>query len=218
MAVDYQVVFPTEAVKLTSIQLLFGSDPLMLIIYGQDFSAVDEVLINEIKCPSYQVLSKTKMLAEIPAEVAPASIRSINVTSRRLVLTDRSVITFRISQTPAKTTGLFRLMQLYLKLMLSTPGTDIFDQSVGGGLLGFVGSTFRGAEGGDIVRNFIVANDNVARQIIAIQSRQPELRAEEKLLSAHVISARFSAAQSALLTSVELISQAGKTAKANLVL
>jgi len=217
MAVDYQVVFPVEVIKLNSIRFVFGSNPPVLDINGQDFRAVDDVVINDQQSLGWAVLSKTRLLAILPAGVAPAQVSSINITSRRLVLNDRSVLKFQISSTPAKATGILRLMQLYVKLMLTTPGSDIFDKKVGGGILNFLGSTSYGAEGGDLVRRFVVANDMVSRQIIAVQSRQPSLPPDEKLLAAKVLSARFSRQQSALLSSIELTTQAGRSAVTNLV-
>ena len=129
----------------------------------------------------------------------------------------RSVMRFQVSDTPAKCAGILKLMQLYVKLLLTTPGTDIFDKSLGGGVLNILGSSFSRSEGGQIVSKFIVASDTVVRQIIAIQGRQPQLPADEKLLSAKVVSAKFSASQGALLVTVELTSQAGRSATANLV-
>jgi hypothetical protein len=217
MAVDYQVVFPVEVIKLNALRFVFGSNPPVLDINGQDFRAVDDVVINDQKSLGWAVLSKTRMLAILPAGVAPALVSSINITSRKLVVTDKSILKFQISTTPAKATGILRLMQLYVKLMLTTPGSDIFDKKTGGGILRFLGSTSYGAEGGDIVRRFVVSNDLVSRQIITIQSRQPSLPPDEKLLAAKVLSARFSRQQSALLAATELTTQAGRSAITNLV-
>jgi len=217
MAVDFQVVFPVEVVKLNSIHLVFGSDPPVLDVFGQDFRAVDEVVINDLLSPGWNALSKTRLLVILPEGLTPAQVTSINVTSRKLVVTDKSILKFRVSSTPAKVTGILRLMQLYVKLMLTTPGSDIFNKKAGGGLLSFIGSTAYGAEGGDLVRRFVIANDQVSRQIIAIQSRQPSLPPDEKLLAAKVLSARFSISQSALMASTELTTQAGRSAATNLV-
>lgn len=217
MAVDYQVVFPVEVIKLNAVRLVPGVRPPVLDISGQDFRAVDEVVINDVPASGWNVLSKTRLLAILPEGMEPSQVTSLNITSRKLVLTDKSVLKFKVSRTPAKVSGLLRLMQLYIKLMLTTPGTDAFNKKLGGGILRFLGSTSYSAEGGDLVRQFVVANDQVARQIIAIQSRQPALAPDEKLLAARVLSARFSAGQSALIASVELTTQAGRSAAANLV-
>lgn len=217
MAIDYQVVFPIEVIKLNSIRLVPGSLPPVLDINGQDFRAVDEVIINDVRSPGWNVMSKTRLLAILPVGLYPSQVTSVNITSRKLTVADRSILRFKISDTPAKVTGILRLVQLYIKLMLTTPGTDIFNQSSGGGVLQLLGSTSFGSDGGDLMRRFVVASDSVARQIITIQSRQPALPPDEKLLAAKVQSARFSIGQSALMATVELTTQAGRAATANLV-
>lgn len=217
MSVDFQVVFPVEVVKLNALRLVVEGDSPLLDIQGQDFRAVDDVVINDMSSPGWHVVSKTRLLAELPGAVSAAAITSVHVTSRNLVLTERSILKFRVSERPAKVVGILRLVQLYVKLMLTTPGADIYNPNVGGGILRFLGSTAYGSEGGDLVRRFVIANDQVARQIIAIQSRQPSLPPDEKLLAAKVLSARFSASQSALMATTEITTQAGRSAATNLV-
>lgn len=218
MTVDFQVLFPQEVIKLNAIHSVFGATTPTLDIFGQDFSAVDEVLVNDRESPDFQVLSRTRLLAQLPDDLTMPEVTSVNVVSRKLTVTKRSILRFRISDTPSKCTGILKLMQLYVKLLLTTPGSDIFDKKLGGGVLTLLGSSFSKAEGGEIVSKFIVASDSVVRQIIAIQGRQPQLPSDERLLSAKVVSARFSVLQGALLVTVELTSQAGRSATANLVL
>ena len=218
MSVDYQVLFPQEVIKLNAINLVFDASTPTLEVIGQDFSAVDEVLINDQVCPYFETLSKTKLIAQLPQTVGAREISSVNVVSRRLTMTEASVLRFQISPTPAKCTGIFKLMQLYVKLMLTTPGTDIFHPQLGGGILTILGSSFSSQEGRNIINQFVVANDTVSRQIMAIQGRQPRLPLDEKLLSVRVASSNFSPAHGALVVTVELTSQAGRSAVANLVL
>ena len=218
MTVDYQVLFPQEVVRLNTIQQVPLATRPTLDIVGQDFSSVDEVLVNDQSSPFIQILSNTRLTAQLPVNVHASEVRSVLVVSRRLTLSKSSVLRFKISDTPAKCTGLLKLMQLYVKLMLTTPGTDIFDPQLGGGVLNMLSSNISGSEGAGVVSQFIISSNNVVRQIIAIQGRQPKLPLDEKLLSANVISAKFSTAQRALFVTVELISQAGRSAISNLVM
>jgi len=187
-------------------------------INGADFRSVDEVLINRMASPDVVVLSKTRLLAQVPDSMLSQEILTVNVLSRRLTVTSRSVLRFRISKTPGKVSGILRLTQKYLKILFTTPGSDIFNRSTGTGAMKAVGSTGSAGNGDDIVQNLVVAIDTATRQIISIQSRNSSLPRDERLLSAKVIRASFNKNEGAVNVAVEITSQAGRSATANLEL
>ncbi len=215
--VDFQVVFPSEAIELTSIRLLPGVAQRTLDILGKDFRSVDLVEINDVASPSVVVLSKTHLLAQVPLSLGSGSIQTVSVTSNRLTITKKSLIKFRVGKVASKVRGILRLVQLFLKLLFTKPGSDIFSQKVGADALRNVGHTFGKGQSGGIVSDFVLAVNTARQQIISIQGRDPSIPSDEKLLAARVRAARFSPQQSALVVSVELLSQAGQAAIANVV-
>jgi hypothetical protein len=102
--------------------------------------------------------------------------------------------------------------------LFTTPGPDIFNRSTGTGAMKAVGSTGSAGNGDDIVQNLVVAIDTATRQIISIQSRNSSLPRDERLLSAKVIRASFNKNEGAVDVAVEITSQAGRSATANLEL
>lgn len=218
MAVDFQVIFPSELVQLTSVSLIPGGKPLTLDIKGLDFRSVDEVTINEITSPSVVLLSKTRLLAQVPDSLQNAfTLHSVNVISRSLTLSPRSQIRFKLGRTTSKVRGILRLVQLFVKILFTTPGTDIFSPRVGAAALKNIGKNFGAEQGGSIVSDFVVAVATTSRQIVAIQGRDPSVPRDERLLSAKVTSANFDNSLSALIVSVELVSQSGEVAQANVI-
>lgn len=218
MSIDFQVVFPQESIQLTRIQFVEGLQPKTLRITGRDFSAVDEVFINQIESPDVIILKKTELLAQVPEQLLIDRITTVSVLSRNLILTPKSFLRFRIGDSPTKVRGVLRLIQLFVKILFTTPGTDIFNPRLGAGGLRNIGQTFGLDEGGDIIADFVIAVDTTARQIVAIQTRDPSIPRDERLLAAKVLSAGFSKTETALFIAVELISQAGRAAIANMEL
>lgn len=217
MAVDLQVVFPQETVKVTGVTNIPGSIPRQVEIVGEDFSAVDLVEINEIAATGYQILSKTRMVVVLPSDITAAQIRSVTVLSRRLVVTAKSLLRFRIGNMPSKASGVLRLTQLFLKILLTVPGTDIFNQNLGGGALKNLGSTFARSQSGQLVNDMSISVQTTHKQISAIQARQSNIPADERLLDARLLSASFSPQESALLVSIGLTNQTGQPAILNLI-
>jgi hypothetical protein len=211
LSVDFQVAFPQELVRINTVRTLPGLPIRTLDIIGEDFRSLNEVLMNEVPVPAggVVVLSRNRLLAEVPDILKDQSITSISVTSSRLTITDRSFIRFRIGTVPSKARGIIRLIQLFLKILFQTPGTDIFAPKVGGGALKSLGENYGKEEGADIQASFIIAVDNTARQIIQIQGRDASTPPDERLLTANVLSIGFNLNETALVASIEVTSQAG---------
>lgn len=217
MSVDLQVVFPQEVIQLTSIRYLQGVSPPSLDIIGQDFSSVDHVLINDVASPDIVVVSQNRLFAQIPDAAVGSTITSCAVISNRLGLTDKSILKFRISDVPSKVTGILRLVQVFLKFLLTTPGQDIFAPRLGASALKNIGMTFGKDQGGSIVSDFVVSVSTAQRQLLAVQARDPSIPSSERLLAAKVLKAGYNRQESALVVSLEITSQAGRAAVANLM-
>ena len=216
MAVDLQIVFPQESIRINAVSGVPGSTTVIDVL-GDDFSSVDSVLVNDIEAPSYYVVSRTRMFVTLPSLVPAGTVQSVAVTSSRLTITNQSLMKFRISRVPSKVSGILRLVQLFTKVLFTTPGSDIFNRRMGGGGMRSIGRNFSKAESGGIISDFVVSVDNTTRQIVTIQGRQPQLPADERLLAARVTTARFSSQEAALVVAVEVTSQAGRAALANVV-
>jgi len=214
MPVDFQVAFPQETVKISQVKPVPGLPVRTLDIYGEDFRSVEDVLMNQVSVPSFVVLSKTRLLAEVPQPLVSLTITSIMVLSRKLLISPRSYIRFNIGRTPSKTRGILKLMQLFLKMLLTTPGTDIFAPKTGGGAMVHLGQSVGTNEGSDVVAGIIVSVDSTARQIVQIQGRNQSIPPDERLLTAKVLSAGFNKNETAILIGIELTSQAGRSAVA----
>jgi hypothetical protein len=218
MALDFQVCFPQTVIPLSGVVQVPGMTPRTLQVVGQDFSSVDQVLINDLVSPSVVILSKTKLLAQVPDALTLTLITSVTVTSNNLTVSARSLIKFQIGSPASKVSGILRLLQIFLKILLTTPGRDIFAPRVGGNGLKDVGLTFGEDEGGNIISDFIVSVTTTQRQILAIQSKNPTLASSERLMSASVTAATYSSTESALIVSVQVTSQAGQSATANVMI
>lgn len=218
MAIDLQVVIPQESIAVSQVVNVPGLVPRTLHITGADFRSVEEVLMNEVTSPSFIILSKTELIAQVPEPLVSVTISSVSVLSRRLTMSASSFLRFRLGTTAGKVRGILRLQQLFLRMLITTPGSDIFAPSLGGGALARLGQSVSVVDGSDIVSDFIIAVDNTQKQLIQIQGRNQSVPPDERLLSADVISSGFNKNETALLASVAINSQAGERAVARLQL
>lgn len=215
---DLQFIQFQDALPVTGVDEIPDLVPRSLEIVGKDFRNTTEVLINEATSPSYIIAAKNRVLAEVPDSEKRLTIRTVSVLSADFTATVQSRIRFRIGQDPKKATGLRAMMQVFLKVLFTTSGTDAFATRLGGSGLKNIGRNFDIGQSSTIVSDFSIAVRRAEQQIKALQSRQPRLPDDEKLASAKLLNAKFDVTLTALLARVELIAQSGKLAYANLEL
>jgi hypothetical protein len=215
---DIQFVLLQDALQLLGTREVPDLVPRSVEVVGKDFHYAVEVFINDVKSPSFVVTSSRTLIAQVPLEYATAEIRSISVLSSNFTATFKSKVSFKFGDDPSGATGIKFLMQNFLKVLLTTPGTDSFSKTVGGNALKSVGNTFDKASASAIVSDFTIAVNRTAQQIRSVQARQGGLTEDERLLSASMLHVRFDPATSTLVARVELIPASGKRAIANLEL
>lgn len=214
---DLQLVFPVATINLTSVSKVPGTDPVVLDVQGEDFRAVEDVRINNIST-QYIVFSDTRLRTVLPTGVTLATLENVEVTSAQLTLTKESLLQFRLPARPTAVSGVLKLAQLFLKILLTTPGTDIFNPLLGGGALQNLGRTFARHNSTSILGDVHIAVDRTSRQIMAMQSRQTGLPQDEKLLSAQIVGKRFDSASGTIFVAIELVNQLNRNGQLNIEL
>lgn len=205
--VDLQVIEIRDVLKVTGVQPIVGFTPRTVRVYGKDFRNVYEVLVNDATSPSVFVVTNREMLVQVPTSLGRAPIRTVQAISHKLTSADKSKITFRIGDTTHGISGMERLIQTFLKLLLQTPGSDIFAWKLGGGVLRTVArQTARG--GGSMVADLTVGVERTSRQLTNLQSSNTSLPLTERLLFARVTEAKFIQSELALVGRIGIGNQA----------
>ena len=181
--VKYRDVIPVSAIP----RFVPGMPSPTLEVIGEDFSSVEEVLINDVSAPELMINSKTSMWVVLP-DAALGGISTIEVISGNFTRTAAaSKLSFKFGTTPRDVKGLLRLVQLFTKWLLTTPGSDIFNRTSGGGLQNMVGKIATTRKMGAVISSITQAINNTADQIRTMQTNVAGLDASEKLLSAELM-------------------------------
>lgn len=216
MSIDYQFVAYQDVGQVRKIDL-FNSDVHTLDITGKGFNDVSAVRINGVNSPEFIVLSPTRVLAQIPNSQRSAALDSVVVLTSRVGTTPTTMLSFEACTAGRMATGLVRLVQVFVKLLLTTPGSDLYRRNIGGGLYRLVGSV-TSKDGASVRAKASIAVTNTSNQLTAIQTGDVRLSAEERLQSATLLSLSFDPDSSTLALRIRLQSMAGSTADANLSL
>ncbi len=190
--------------------------PRSLIIEGDHFSQATEVRINDEVAPEFIVIDEHRLMAQVPNLERNNILRKVAVLSEKPSPDRRSLLRFQVGRTIQGLQGLERLVQLFTKVLLQTPGSDKFEPGSGGGLLSLVGKTFSSDNTKAIQAGAVNAVNRTRDQIISIQSKNRRLPSDEKLLTANTEAVGFNDTITTLLMRVLITAVSGRQAVANI--
>lgn len=212
MSIDFQTISVQDALPVTFLDFALDLPVPTLRVRGKDFRSVAEVLVNGAESPSHIVISDTSMLVQLPSSEYSMPITSLLALSSRFTATERSILRLRISPLAGRLSGIEKLVQLFVRTVFTSPGSNIYDSSDGGGLRQLIASPVSRHAQSQITGAFAQSVDRTRSQIIEKQSTARNLRPEEKLLAADLIGVDFDVEQARVSGKVQLTSMAGKSA------
>jgi hypothetical protein len=190
-----------------------GVSPRSIIVTGSNFENIDSVLINGMTAPEFVVTSRTSLIAQVPADIEDAVLTDVAVLCAVPSYTGRSLVEMTLGSKIRAISGTQRMMQNFVRLLLRTPGSNIFNKTSGGGLPQRIGSTLDNRVAADIA----VAVASTKQYIIAAQTPERTIPNDERLLSAEIANLTVDAANASVYVTIILTSHAGARSAATLV-
>ena len=188
-----------------------GVEAPTIDIRGDDFSSAAQVLVNGQSVPEFMIVNKQTIFAQLPEGTGVIStIQVVSTDFTKTILTSK--IFFEIGQKTRAVEGILKLVQLFTKWLLQTPGSDIFDPSRGGGLQEIVGKVLSSRKMEPIFASLSRAIDATSSQMRIAQGNQPNLPVDERLLAARLIDVNVFEAQMEARARISLESVAGQDA------
>lgn len=209
---DIQLIRLLDVLRVNSIRNATGISPRSIVVGGEDFHDVEEVLINAIQSPQFTVFSKTELVAQVPDDLVDGIISDVAVLSASLTFTDRSLVEFTAGIRPRTVSGILRLMQNFLRLLLRGQGTNIFHPRSGGSMIKRIGANISSSAAADIS----IAVSATKQYMINVQTQDRNIPPSERLLSADIQALTVDPASTSIFVTIALTSHSGQTAAATL--
>ena len=221
MSTDIQVISVVDDLQVTSVEDIEGADPRALRLVGQGgFNNAQRVIINDYGIDTFVVVSDTVLLVspgEIFDDVATASM-NILVVSSSLTNTTRVRLFFGPTVRLKAVTGLQKLVQHVVKILLTNVGTNRFRIQEGGGLLKLTSFPLTPASRPRIVTALAQAVSATESQITAAQATQRGLAAEERLMGLALGGVAFDSDTLEVQATIRLTTFLGRSTSVPLVL
>lgn len=214
--IDFQVVRLNDVLPVTGIERVPGVRPRTVRLHGRDFRNVETVYLNGSVSPEFVVLSQSEIIAQVPADQLQLAIQEAYVLSTRLTFTKQSIVEMSVGTRPQTVSGTLLLVQTFIRMLLRTPGSNVFHRQLGGGLYRAVGRVIGSNARDRVGAEAAVAVARTRQMIISTQTPDRRIPPEERLLSADIIGLEIVPRQGELHMSVRVDSHAGTSAAATL--
>lgn len=213
---DVKILAIKDLLQITGAQTLANFSPKTLDIQGVQFLQATSVEINGLVSPEFMILNDNRLLAQVPSGQQNSIIASIAVYADMPSPTRSSVFLFEVGKSIASLTGLERLVQMFIKIALQTPGKDKFRPTIGGGLLALAGQSVGNDAQTALSSSAVSAISRTQNQIVSLQNQVPRIPPDERLLSATVLGVGFDTSTTTLALQVGITAQSGQQAVTNL--
>lgn len=212
---DIQVVRLSEVLPVDSIAGVPGVTPRSVMISGRNFENVEAVYLNNSMAPEFVVMSVRQILVQVPEDQVSQTIKEAYVLSTRLSYTAKSMIELTVGIRPQIAEGTLLLIQNFTRMLLRTPGTNVFSKSSGGGLFRRIGKNLTSRD--EIGAEAAVSVSRTRQLFVSTQTPDRRIPPEERLLSAEIIGLNVSPQEGSIYMSVSITSHAGTSAAATIV-
>lgn len=213
---DVKIIAIKDILQITQVSVAAGLTPRSLVIEGLQFLQATSVEINSIESPEFMILSDTKLMAQVPNGQQNSLISSVAVFAEKPSPTRSSVFILEVGRSISSLSGIERLVQMFTKLALQTPGRDKFRPTIGGGLLALAGQNIDSQAQLSLSASAVSAIGRTRDQVVALQNRVPRIPPDERLLTADVLGVGFDMNTTTLALRVKITAQSGQQAVANL--
>ena len=194
---------------------ILSKDPIILAIYGEKFQQARFVFINDIELSTFNIISNTQIQITVPSILPLDQIKTISVLSELFVLDKTNLIYFDLGNTIKSLTGIQKLVQQFIKLLLQSPGTNLFNKDAGGGLLSMIGKNTDGLTQ-PITSDIVDAVNRTKNYIIAKQSRNKRSPLDERLMDVSVNGISVGSDKVSVSVNLLLTNMTGRSSSASL--
>lgn len=209
---DIRVISAMHILRLHSMAPIRDFFPPSIVLLGEELNKTSEIYYNEIKVTEFVIQSASRLVMRIPDAALGKKFTSIKALTSVSVSHVDAEITFALNNPLQLLSGMDRLIQSWLLVFLTTPGSDVFDVKSGGGAQAIIGRTTT-RDGKGVAADLALAIERTKEEIQRKQAKIRSLPTSEKLLSANLEQLTFDSSTGTLQARVSLQNMLGDQAE-----
>ena len=190
-------------------------DTSVIRLKGNSLNKAVAVRVNNKSVP-FTIKSSGEVITVIPEN--DQGIHSVDVITTAKSIHNKSFFEYSLGNDLGVTRGTFKLVQQFLKVLMTTPGTDAFNKSLGGNMQNWVGSRVSHGNPQGLISRTILQIVQTGVMLSLAQARS-SLPPEERLTDVQVINAQLDPDDpTAMNVAIRLNTFAGRAAYFNMIL
>lgn len=209
---DFSIITARVLLKVHSIAPVRGFTPPSIVVLGEKMNLAQEVFYNNIKVTEFVISTQNRLVVRIPVSQVGKDFISIQVFSSVSITKTSAALAFELMRPLRQVEGIERLVQSWMIVFFTTPGSDVFDLQSGGGVRSIIGKNTN-AQGKGVSADLALAIERTQNEILRLQSKDSRIPLSEKLLSATLSSMSFDDKTTTLSASVALKNMLGEQAE-----
>jgi hypothetical protein len=221
MSNDYQFISMVDDLSVSRVVDLAGAAPRTLQVTGRGgFLSAQRVFVNDYGIDDFTVISDLELLVRLTSlfSSTPSSQMTVSVAAGELTNTNKVRLLFGSTRKTRKVSGLQKLVQQIVKMLLSAAGSNRFDPGEGGAVMAALGGSLETGAGPRLSADISRALANIEEQLISSQAAQQNLPSVERLLSLRLSGLTFNTEAQSVTAAIRLATFAGNSIVVPLIL
>ena len=212
--IDFRIIRVRSILTVTAYQPLRNFAPPSIMVTGQGLDRTDEVVFNNVPTSEFMVVSSTRLVFKIPTDQVNKPLSMLRVYGLVPGITANGSLSLDAGRA-LKIEGSDRLVQSFLLVFMTTPGSDAFSRSSGGGAKSIIGKS-TDTSGKVAAADISLCVERTKKELLATQAKDRRIPPSERLLAASVSNVAFNPATTALTATIDLTNALGVSAQFNL--
>lgn len=185
--------------------------PHLLYVTGPETADVADVEVNGGRGYTWRIEGRRTIAIELPLEFL---VRNVAVLSREMGSAREAEVFLGYTPRVSSVSGIESLVQYWLKCFFTTPGSDPYSKTWGGGARDVVKKSF--AQEGTLNSTAAIAVQRATRMVVARQSTDMSIPRDERLAEAKLVSTRLSPDRTTFHMDINMTNQAGARVRVGL--
>jgi hypothetical protein len=209
---DFSIIAARVLLKVHSVAPIRGFNPPSVVVLGDKLNLTQEIFYNNLKVTEFVVSAPNRLIVRIPTTQIGKEFTGIQVFSSVNVTKTSSALSFELIKPLKQVEGIERLVQSWMLVFFTTPGSDVFDTQSGGGVRAIIGKNTN-TKGKGVSADLALAIERTQNELIRLQSQNSRIPISEKLLSATLSGMNYDDRTTTLSATVALKNMLGEQAE-----
>ena len=209
---DFRIVRAQTLLPIFSVAPIRGFQPASIVAIGKDLNYTSTIFYNGVLVSEFVVSSSTRLIIKVPESQVGKDLLDLKVYSSRPILNNNADLLIGVTKPLQKISGIDRLVQSWLMIFFTSPGSDVFSPQSGGGANTIVGSR-TDRKNKSAATDLSIAIQRTEAEILQLQSKMPQIPPEEKLLSSSLEGLANDEATGTLIAQVRLKNMVNQSAQ-----